>query len=196
MPTPMLQENHRYHREKSMEPLAKNLPTQNDLTARLTQGQKPLSPALNREKIDLLRSLVQQSFDIFNIYGKQPEAVANILQGFGLALADQEITDIRKAFTIWLKTKSAMPTPSDIRDLCLEETKHRSQLTRYSDMGQDYTPPQKNPTQPISWAMKHWKEFTPSDKHRLEIHLNDLGPEERAGYLSYLHTMCGMPKAA
>lgn len=58
--------------------------------------------------------MVRQSFDIFNIYGKEPETVTNITLGFAIALENCDIVDIKAAFNAWLKETSVMPTPADI----------------------------------------------------------------------------------
>lgn len=84
-------------------------------------------------KSSLLRDLVRQSFDVFNLYGKQPEALANIVQGFSLALEDQSVEDIRRAFMEWLNTNSTMPTPADIRNISAEFAKNRSFMSSRSE---------------------------------------------------------------
>lgn len=61
-----------------------------------------------------MQGLLAQSYDIFNIYGKQPEAMKNILSGFALALQDYTEAEITAAFQKWLKTSAVFPTPADI----------------------------------------------------------------------------------
>ena len=61
-----------------------------------------------------LRNLIDQCFDIFNIYGKKPESAKNILNGFKLVLSEFDEETITDAFKEWMKQSSTMPTPSDI----------------------------------------------------------------------------------
>lgn len=70
--------------------------------------------------MDQLRHLLRQSFDTFQIYGKEPEALRNILGSFIAALKDIEIEFITDGFQSWLRSKSAFPTPADIRELAIE----------------------------------------------------------------------------
>jgi hypothetical protein len=65
-----------------------------------------------------MKALISQSFDIFQTYGKQPEAIANMVQGFSMILHDHTDAEITEAFTLWMKTQSVLPTPANIFDLC------------------------------------------------------------------------------
>lgn len=67
-----------------------------------------------------MQALLKQSFDIFNIYGKEPESLQNILEGFNLCLEDMEIKYITSAFKEWMASSKNFPTPSDIRSLAIE----------------------------------------------------------------------------
>lgn len=73
-----------------------------------------------------LKALIEQSFDIFNVYGKEPEAVKNIIQGFALVLAGHDLRDIQSAFKHWMENQSAMPTPADILYLTKDAAKRRA----------------------------------------------------------------------
>jgi len=64
---------------------------------------------------------VRQAYDIFNTYGKDPEALKTITLAFSQALGSQNIADISSAFQEWLKYKSGMPTPADILKLSIEQ---------------------------------------------------------------------------
>ena len=70
--------------------------------------------------MDQLRSLVQQSFEVFNVYGKEPEAAKAILHGFSQTLDGHSIEAITQAFQRWMRESSAMPTPADIRKIVLD----------------------------------------------------------------------------
>ncbi len=80
-----------------------------------------------KSRIQQLQDLVSQSFNTFNIYGKQPEAAADIVKMFVTVLEDEKIEDITAGFKKWAMDHSAMPTPADIRKICVELKSARAQ---------------------------------------------------------------------
>lgn len=48
------------------------------------------------------------------LYGKEPEQLKNAASLFSMVLADFEIGEITKAFTVHLQRSPEMPTPADI----------------------------------------------------------------------------------
>lgn len=64
-----------------------------------------------------LKDLLSQSFDIFNNYGKDPEALASTYQGFELVLAGYDEDKILKAFQEYLEKNETMPTPAAIKKI-------------------------------------------------------------------------------
>lgn len=104
-----------------MKSLSDNLPSTNALSA---LAKKPLTNSvatpMDGRKTSQLLALLTQSFEIFNVYGKEPEAVKSILGGFSVILAPYEIGHITAAFTRWMQISSTMPTPSDILKLTIE----------------------------------------------------------------------------
>ncbi len=66
-----------------------------------------------------------QSFEIFNVYGKPPEAAGSIVQGFDMILEQYAIEEITLAFKDWMRTSSTMPTPADILRIVKENLEHR-----------------------------------------------------------------------
>lgn len=64
-----------------------------------------------------LSKLLRQSFDIFNTFGKDPDALENILPGFAVALDGCDMRDISSAFQQWLREKEKFPTPAEIKKL-------------------------------------------------------------------------------
>jgi hypothetical protein len=143
-----------------------------------------------RQWTEQLRYLIQQSFEIFNVYGKEPEQAKSIFQGFVMTLEGVDMADIRSAFKDWMKQSSAMPTPSDIRKLALENARDRT----HAQTAKVLALPAKQPAaRRAPWAYKMWADFTDEDKRLLAIHLDELGPKAPT-YLNYLHHHCGMPK--
>lgn len=53
-------------------------------------------------------------FDTLNVYGKEPEQLANITKLFQLVLGRFHISQVEGAFAQYLATNSTMPTPADI----------------------------------------------------------------------------------
>lgn len=51
---------------------------------------------------------------MFNLYGKSPESLSNMLLAFSAVLEDCSTEEITAAFRQWMKTQTVMPTPADI----------------------------------------------------------------------------------
>lgn len=58
--------------------------------------------------------MIFQCFQSLNVYGKEPEALENVVSIFTLVLADYPMEKIRQAFGYYLKFNDQMPTPSAI----------------------------------------------------------------------------------
>lgn len=104
-----------------MEHVSKNLPTTNGSRP---QGTQPLSkstptstPNSEREKADLLKALIEQSFDVFHVYSRPPEAIPNMVRAFRLVTDGVTTAEISQAFQRWMRERSILPTPADIRQL-------------------------------------------------------------------------------
>lgn len=137
-----------------------------------------------------MRYLIQQSFEIFNVYGKQPEAAKSIFQGFHSILENHEMADITRAFQHWMQEKSTMPTPSDILSRADEIRKDRTAQKNYPAA----QPVPKEPVKMVPWAYKRWENFTESDRIGLDEHLASMDSDKRATYVNYLVNWCGSPK--
>lgn len=72
-----------------------------------------------------LKALIQQTFDIFHVYGKPPEAVDNIVRGFWNVLEDVHVDDITSAFKQWMLQEKVIPTPSDILKITQDSARRR-----------------------------------------------------------------------
>lgn len=97
---------------------ATNLPSPNE---RILPWINPQDGYSNKAQfISQLQALLKQSFDIFNIYGKEPESLENILLGFNLSLEDMEIKYITSAFKEWMASSRNFPTPADIRKIAIQ----------------------------------------------------------------------------
>ena len=102
-----------------MDHVSKNLPTTNGSRP---QGTLPLSkssptstPNLKREKAVLLKELLEQSFDVFHVYSRPPEAIPNMVKAMLMVTEDATPEEISQAFRRWMRERSILPTPSDIR---------------------------------------------------------------------------------
>jgi hypothetical protein len=77
-----------------------------------------------------LEDLLSQSFDIFNTYGKDPEALKSIYHGFETVLAGYSERQILSAFREWLDEHDTMPTPAAIKKIINWEPLPKSHETR------------------------------------------------------------------
>jgi hypothetical protein len=64
--------------------------------------------------------LLRQSYDNLQKYGKEPEDLRNVLNGFTVVLKDLRIEYVTDAFHTWLRSRREFPSPSDIRTLALD----------------------------------------------------------------------------
>ncbi len=104
-----------------MQPLSQLMPKALE-EAKANASKKPSSTApttslaLNddAEGIKALSNLLAQCFDIFPLYGREPEAADNIRKAFRLALADYPIDRIKAAFGYHLRISKDFPVPADI----------------------------------------------------------------------------------
>lgn len=87
----------------------------------------PTTTSANRPWNAQLSTLIRQSFDVFNVYGKSEEAIENITIGFKIALDGMDMVDISIGFKEWLKTQSSFPTPADIKKLAEHSRTIRAQ---------------------------------------------------------------------
>lgn len=129
-----------------------------------------------------LSSLVRQSFDIFNVYGKDPSSVENIILGFSIALEEYDIQDISKSFKQWMKSSSAMPAPADIAKLCEESKSYRVSVSKTPAPAMRALP---KPCGMVPWYNLPWRE---AEQFSQEIckHFSELDKPKREGYASYL----------
>lgn len=61
---------------------------------------------------------------MFNVYGKAPESLSNMLLAFSTVLEDCSVEEITAGFQHWMKTQSTMPTPADIYKIIRPEKQH------------------------------------------------------------------------
>lgn len=104
-----------------MQPLSTILPKALDQakanasnTPSSTVPTKSLALKDDQDGIKTLSNLLAQCFDIFPLYGREPEAADNIRRGFRMVLADYPIDKIREAFDFHLKNSRDFPVPADI----------------------------------------------------------------------------------
>lgn len=171
-----------------MKPLAENLPSVNDLKQQGIALSKPSSPS-KRTKQDViqLRSLITQSFEVFNVYGKEPESVESIIRAFNFALEGYSLAEITKAFKSWMHGKTVMPTPADILGIAKENRKHAREVA-----AQKAAPAQREERAPeVAWYGLSWVEIERRGMvHAVEDHIEMLfhtkGKEYAADYRRYL----------
>lgn len=80
----------------------------------LTTQSQSLTLHQDQEGVKALSNLLAQCFDIFPLYGREPEAAANIRKAFRLTLSDYPIAKIEDAFRWHLKHFREFPVPADI----------------------------------------------------------------------------------
>ncbi len=68
----------------------------------------------DQEGIKTLSNLLAQCFDIYPLYGREPEAADNIRKAFRLTLSDYPIDKIKAAFRYHLRISKDFPVPADI----------------------------------------------------------------------------------
>ena len=139
--------------------------------------------------MEQFRSLISQSFDIFNIYGKKPEAVENIVSGFNITLDRCSIHDITDAFKEWMRDESTMPTPSDIYKLVSRYESDRE--WEKNTVGPGKAAPRVDSPDRIAWYGLTWKQieekgFMPQIEQHLIMLTGMHGKEKAVEYMRYL----------
>lgn len=70
-----------------------------------------------------MANLLAQCFDIFPLYGREPDAVANIRAGFMVVLGEFPIEKVEQAFRYHLQNFREFPVPADIAHIVLRGNK-------------------------------------------------------------------------
>ena len=73
------------------------------------------------EKLNQLAVILRQSYNVFNLYGKTPEQMTDVIMAFDMVLEPFSGQEVIGAFSWWLANKSSMPTPADIRKYIVDE---------------------------------------------------------------------------
>jgi hypothetical protein len=169
-----------------MQKLADSLPKPNVPTAQPMRPSQKSSP----QRLAQLKALLVQSYDVFQIYGKEPEAIKNQLLAFSTVLESHAIEDITAAFTEWLRISAVFPTPADILKLTVAAANERTGRRNYRPR----PPPRKPAENAVSWCGLMWNQFTDRHKADLVEHLKTMTLEKAKAYLWYLHEFCGAPQ--
>ena len=162
-------------------------------------GQQPHSTeeckeSLNK-KADQIYYLIRQSFDTFQIYGKEPEALENIFSSFYYSLKSYDTNQITNAFQEWMRSSRVMPTPADIIDICEYNKKINTGRSEYSDIGPYQEGAPFKVKNRIAWAYMQFGEVQAKDMLQLvKKHMSDMTPDKAEDYIKYLVRMCGYPK--
>ena len=162
----------------------------NVLQASQNEPIKPCEKPSQRSNSQQVAALVRQSYDIFQTYGKDPEALKSQILGFNQALKGYEQADIDSAFYGWLKISRIMPTPADIIEFVELAIRDRAEAKLYA--GAKAVPAKIAPAAIIPWFGLQWKQFTDQHRSQLATHLDDLG-EKAWEYIKYLHASVGAP---
>lgn len=180
-----------------MQQIADNLPSTSgskQLATQLSTKSLPTSTAgMAKQKAALLNDLIKQSFEVFHVYGRPPEAIPNMVKAFLMVLDTATIQDVEKSFQTWMRTRSVLPTPADILALVQEEQRHRRELLEARHQQPAKTLYRVNGMERVSWAGKLWGEYTDADRIGLQNHLEEMDPVKRQGYIQYLRASCGYP---
>lgn len=103
------------------------------------------------------------------------------------------LINIEKAFIIWVKESSKIPTPSDIFKIV--ETKVKVEIKNKPEQG--YAKPRlKSPdvdANRVPWSKKTWGVFTEKDKENLRHHLKKIKVDEVGTYKKNLMSMHNVP---
>lgn len=137
-----------------------------------------------------LRHLLNQSFQVFDLYGREPEYLTAIFQAFATALKDETEANITAAFLTWLRDKTEMPKPAEIRALCAGYVAARHKSSGFQGRAQMDPAPER---EKVSWAYLQWQEFTDQHKRDLADHLKTLSPIEAHRYQKFLRSHFGYP---
>lgn len=141
-----------------------------------------------------ITTLVRQSFDIFQTYGRDANALSNLTAAFIDELKDFEEIEIVNSFKNWRSENSVMPTPADIskpirkrRDWFAKNHRHNFEQTRNNDWSEK-TEYEKANLEKVLSAVKErlsqkestpWKPFDSEDE---KSHWNRTTPEMRDKY--------------
>jgi hypothetical protein len=133
-----------------------------------------------------LKALINQSFQIFNVYGRQAESVQAIIGGFSMVLKDIHIDDITLAFREWMHEESNMPTPVNILKIATRIQKENEERARGFVAAKSANPSiLKRPP----WIAEFNSGMVkPETVGKLKSFLLSLNNEERAR--TYCGTMC------
>ena len=143
--------------------------------------------------------MVYQSFNIFNIFGREPESLESILFGFTVGLEDIKIEYITRAFKDWLKTSPNMPTPADIRKSAQEYQRYDEERKRFASLPKIEKinrPAEPRKTEAVPWAFMSYKQICQANmlnqvKDWITDELKPLNKHE--DYIKYLKDFCGFP---
>ena len=142
-----------------------------------------------------MRHLIQQSYDIFNIYGRDPENLSNVLKAFDMVLKDIPMRYVAEGFEIWLRVSSKFPTPADIH----AHAKERYDLARAKAENNIPTKNRPRPKEPhqnaVPWAFLPYHEIV--DRGLLQSvrdHIRALKPENAKDYIVFLKSFCNFPR--
>lgn len=81
-----------------------------------------------------LGNLLASCFDIFPLYGREPEAAANVVRAFHITLADFGIAQIEQAFRFHLQNYKEFPLPADIANIIRRGNKPPFERSVYVSM--------------------------------------------------------------
>ncbi len=159
--------------------------SQNEQNARLMQpSQKSMEKDLQ------IQRLVAQSFDIFETYGREPEALANIFMAFREVLSECDIIDIRSAMNWWIRNERKMPLPADILNLAQNAKTQRELLLR-RQVRLSKTPELKEcKYEPPSGQ---WSDLSAKQQDEYIAYVRSKFPKDNS-YLDILLTSKGVPK--
>ena len=181
---------------------------QNALTGQQPNtSEKPRSATDKRSRRLQLAALIRQSFDIFNIYGKQAESIENVIAAFELVMEPFDESHIRAAFREWMASSANMPTPSDIGKIAERIQTEEKERRAYAEK-----PPviakaneRANNYRTVPWAGKDYQTCKKENLIHLIIdHIMTFSPvptgqraefmSKRDSYIHYLHHHFGFPK--
>lgn len=98
------------------------------------QHAKSLPSTASAQKITQIVTIVRQSFDIQNTYGKTPEQLKTLQKAMVEDLKAYDLDSINKAFLSWRQESANIPTPADIISIIERRLREKR--------GRQYTPPE------------------------------------------------------
>ncbi len=90
------------------------------------------------KKIEAIRQQVASAYNLFDQFGRDEEALADITRAFIEDLIDYGEEDIRLAFKSWRKKHDKMPRPSNITFLIENPIRVNSHIMRWSEYQDKY----------------------------------------------------------